>query len=372
MHLHPKPGEILSSWIVRLAHAHGLKAQTFSRMVFGSGGGFWNRDVDKLAPAALLAELCRITGVDREVVEGTTLRSYEGIFYQTHTPFGNTRWLLPLGIYHRTHKRRGLVYCPLCLREDEDPFFRKSWRLAFNTICERHGTQMLDRCSVCGHGIAFFRRELGDRNKIDGGCIALCHHCGYDLRCGPAYDPVAPDGQSLMALRSALAFHDMGWWFSGHDTISYSHLFYDGLHILLRYLTSKYGRKALQCIEAEIGKSHLSGHSFAQMPFEQRELDHRHWLIAITFWLLQDWPERFVSVLSKARSSRTRMNACEPTPWWLERVLRENLSRPSYVLSSEEIESAARYLRASGSDASAGEISRLMGVRRLPAARISF
>lgn len=58
----PLPDELLSSWLVRLAHGHGLKVQTFCNLIFGNKLQVWNRDIDRLAPEWLIAELSSKTG----------------------------------------------------------------------------------------------------------------------------------------------------------------------------------------------------------------------------------------------------------------------------------------------------------------------
>jgi len=61
IHLQPQKGELLSSWIVRLAHANGYKVETFCTLVFGYRSTIWNRDIDVLSPR-LLKVLETITG----------------------------------------------------------------------------------------------------------------------------------------------------------------------------------------------------------------------------------------------------------------------------------------------------------------------
>ncbi len=57
VHLKPLPDELLSSWLVRIAHGHGMKLQTFCAVIFGREKSIWNRDIDKLAPEWLVMRL---------------------------------------------------------------------------------------------------------------------------------------------------------------------------------------------------------------------------------------------------------------------------------------------------------------------------
>lgn len=94
IHLKPKPDELLSSWIVRLARAHGMKVQTYCQAVFGREQAIWNRDIDKSAPEALLHRMCELTGATEEQAYQITLCSFEGVVYEHHNPCAHTKWLL--------------------------------------------------------------------------------------------------------------------------------------------------------------------------------------------------------------------------------------------------------------------------------------
>lgn len=98
----PLPDELLSCWLVRLAHGHGLKVQTFCNLIFGNQRQVWNRDIDRLAPTWLVDELILRTGISPELAWGTTLRAYEGVLYPKFRLAGTLQWILTLKLYHRT------------------------------------------------------------------------------------------------------------------------------------------------------------------------------------------------------------------------------------------------------------------------------
>ena len=92
----PLPDESLSCWLVRLAHGHGMKVQTFCNLIFGNRLQVWNRDIDRLAPAWLLDALALHTGTPAEVVWGTTLRVFEGWLYPCFRTSGHLAWVQKL------------------------------------------------------------------------------------------------------------------------------------------------------------------------------------------------------------------------------------------------------------------------------------
>ena len=183
----PLPDELLSSWLMRLSHGHGMKVQTFCNLIFGNRHQVWNRDIDRLAPTWLLDELIFRTGTPSNVAYGTTLKAFEGILYGSFKPAGTLQWIQTLKMYHRKRQGFGLQLCPYCIQEDEIPYFRKAWRITFNTICPTHRCMLIDRCPSCSLGIAFHRVETGLK-KIDdlNWSLSSCHHCSYEIaNCKP-------------------------------------------------------------------------------------------------------------------------------------------------------------------------------------------
>jgi hypothetical protein len=178
----PQPDELLSCWLIRLAHGHGLKVQTFSNLLFGHRRQVWNRDVDRLGPAWLIEELSHRTGTPLPVAEGTCLRAYEGVLFQSFKLSGALPWVLTMGMYHRTRSAYGQQFCPLCLSADEVPYYRRSWRLAFMTVCPEHEVMLHDRCPQCESPLSFHRAEMGRGGVDDALEMSMCHACGMDLR----------------------------------------------------------------------------------------------------------------------------------------------------------------------------------------------
>lgn len=189
----PLPDELLSSWLVRLAHGHGLKVQTFCNLIFGNRRQVWNRDVDRLAPPWLVDTLARHTGTPLNVAYGTTLKVFDGVLFRNPRPSGHLNWVQSLKIYHRVRKGFGQQYCPACLASDEVPYFRKLWRLSLSTVCLRHRCMLQDRCYACGAAVSFFRMDFGTAaaHSVDAATsVARCHDCKSDLGAAPTIAPL--------------------------------------------------------------------------------------------------------------------------------------------------------------------------------------
>lgn len=346
---------------MRSVQANGLRAHSFCRMTFGSSAQIWNRDLDRTASQDVLRVLAESTGASLDELAGGMLSSYEGVLFEHHNPSGNTKWILPLGIYHRTRKRYGLQFCPRCLAEDQQPYYRKHWRLAFSTMCDQHSVMMHDRCPRCEAPVAFFRVELGAQNKFSGASITQCHQCGFDLCRAPPYGPSSPDAMSLVALRSLVTFHDLGWWFSGQETMHYAPQYFEVLHHLVTFLATDKGGRLLSHIERETGWKYVDAGTLEKIPFEFRPVGQRHGLLLAALWFLAEWPDRFVAACRQAKLSRTAVTRDEYFPWWYEKALREHLDRSRYVATAEEAANVAAYLARAGEDVSATKVGNMLG-----------
>lgn len=76
-------------------------------------------------------------------------------------------------------------YCPSCLLEGPRPYVRAVWRLAYWSVCERHGRRLLDRCPEC-LGVINCSNYLRIKHRKDVvRILACCPECGHDLRRAP-------------------------------------------------------------------------------------------------------------------------------------------------------------------------------------------
>lgn len=367
IHLKPYSDELLSSWLVRLAHAHGLKLQTFCGIVFGQGKNIWNRDIDKLAPDWLLHHLATATGTSIDRVKDTTLKSYEGILYENHQPNGNTKWINPLGIYHRTHKAYGLQYCPICLAHDKEPYFRKYWRLAFYTECEKHHILLHDRCPSCGGAINFHRVEMGIRSLIKPRSIVNCYKCSYDLRDASKSSIYCSDWQTSIQYQTLLDFHSLGWAFTENLTFNYSHQLFDVLRHFCVIIFSK-GRAGclLPYVSNKLSFHNVLLDSSGALTFEKLNVQQRHQLFHCAIWLSLKWPRRLIEVSNELNlTSAYLLKDYAVPPFWFYSIIKKYLNNRQYSPTREEIQTAKNFLVAKGSKSGIRNISTTLGYTTL-------
>ncbi|MFM7444620.1 MAG: TniQ family protein [Tabrizicola sp.] len=151
MDVRPAPGELLSSWLHRLAHANGVPPRYFGA-VLGVAGETWSKQLDRHLPDAVRRVLLDHTSICPDEIDGLCLAC---------RPLSTLRLRLRTRPQHAgtsTAQSCWLQFCPSCLREDEVPYFRRSWALGSRLSCFRHGCRLRDRCPSCGQGLAPFRQ----------------------------------------------------------------------------------------------------------------------------------------------------------------------------------------------------------------------
>jgi hypothetical protein len=373
LHLKPKDDELLSSWLVRLARAHGLKLHTFCSLAW-PGKQIWNRDIDKSADSQMVETLSTKTGTPIKRVLSTTLAEFENVLYEKHNLLGPTSWIMPVGVYHRTHKQFGLQYCPLCLAEDKEPYFRRKWRLAFVVSCERHHTLLHDRCPHCGAAVNFHRDELGDHRKLVAESLTLCHACRFELRFIDSclITPVThPESEFATVLLSAM--HN-GQVKLNEGITTHSQLYFAGLRQMMKIAAMRNKRVDLlrQAVSKEFHvETYSPSGSGSRQDVQEMSIKARRQLLGIVRCLLEEWPHRFVELSRKYRvwsslwlrhiDPPTRANA-SPAPFWLWSIVHDYLYRAKYRPSDEEMQEAIKHLRLKGEVANRSNLARLLGV----------
>lgn len=231
--LHPKlkDDEILSSWITRLAAAYSLSYPMFWRIALEKPPA----EADCFPEPDLITILAAKTGTEQATVEDSTLNEWEPTFDLS------SDWILSPSFTQ---------YCPICLAENNLPYFRRTWRLAFVTICEQHSQPLLDRCPQCDASVSY--QKTLSTHPYDSPYFGLvyCHACSADLRFLPPTQTVM--SQELAFQQSLLQVTRRGYHeLSPGYRIEASHYF-KALRSLIRRLTIGASVSTLQRTLSEI------------------------------------------------------------------------------------------------------------------------
>jgi hypothetical protein len=312
----PKPEESLSSWIARTAFENGIYLQTFCHLVWHRKP-IWNRDTDRTEDLEILRRLASLTATSPQKAIATTIRHYEGLVFRKFSVSGTQRHVTSLGIYHRTHKRFGQTYCPLCL--EEEGYFKLSWRFAFITVCTKHNQRLWDRCWKCETPICIHR-----------GRWLHCDACDADLRKASSLER---DSRALLLqthLQAAMEGRPF-WAVPAQSSLNLFDLIYDFSRALgTRHPKNQAFRTAI-CELAEARPNWVLPIQSSRYPqTETMECLNRHQIMAFIARIFSNWPWTFVACATRADFRASCMfRDWKPTSKELAETVEAFLSYPS-------------------------------------------
>ena len=198
------PDELFSSWLWRTAVAAGVPPRQFARQALGMPCG----DADVDVGLATVRQLAQRTGqkpghLARGLLQVTPEATYDTSCALAETvPLRDGRFLLSRPGCDRGGRRHPVLqFCPLCLRSDARPHFRRGWRLAHNAVCLEHGCRLHDCCWLCSKPLALLTLRMIDP-------VPRCSFCDAVLAEAPATASRARLRQAaLQALLVYLAIH---------------------------------------------------------------------------------------------------------------------------------------------------------------------
>lgn len=322
--------------MIRLAHGNGFKVHNFYSEYFGRDKQIWNRDIDHHAPQWLLDGLAQRTGVSKQRIAQTTLRDLESWAFERFNEKGITRWVLPLGIFHRTRRAYGQQFCPICFREDSQPYLRRSWRLALTVVCDVHCVYMQDRCSVCDDPLIPHRTDFGPRRGVpQTTTMARCHKCRSSLS-----SSVNPADPALVRMQQYINQTLQSGYAVLNGKIIYAPQVFDGLRRMMRLVR----RETVPSTKGKI--------------FERIEISHRAILLEYAWKLTVNWPEQLLKKCKAVPHPYTLLSEGDgDIPYWLYSVMRWSLYSGKADISKTEAMAMTSVIEQQGST---GSLARLV------------
>lgn len=269
----PKDDELLSSFLVRVAHAHGTGAYRFFSYHLPHTS-IWNRDIDRSVSDATLDKIAQLSGNTVERIQDMTLRCYMNLS-RLNSNKANVKkieaispWINSIGIYHTTRRKHGLQYCPACLIDS--PFFRKNWRMSFATICPHHNCYLLDACPSCDSPIAPHRNHVSNLH---------CHICHMLLINTPLREINSDIYEKLREIQDLFL---KGYSPKIEINAEFNELLV-GIHVLLSILRKRRNHYRSSDILLDAGEA----------PVELLRKDSRFRVLIFMYQLLSQWPDSF-------------------------------------------------------------------------------
>ncbi len=365
IHPRPFPDELLSSWLVRLALSNGFNVHSFYSSLLRYKNPLWNRDLDRGIELELSRILSQRTGVSAEQIESLALASYSGFLFSKLRIHGSSRWINPVGIYHRQHTRFGLQCCPMCLKADPTPYFRRHWRLALVAICTKHKCLLHDRCSECGSPIAFHRNAIGELANFPSGLFAHCFNCGKALAEMPQQSCVGIPKPFYQAYFRMLSRFEKLRYHIRSQTLPVAISYFDGLSILVATIGSTRGASIRSAFMDEFNIELSQFIPLARLEFGYLSPHQRVGLLAAACWLTECWPSHFLQLLKHKTINRSSfVDHYADMPFWLAAFLDEECNHHATTHTDEELFQCVSTLNKAGVPVCTTNICKHIGLSR--------
>ncbi|MDC5527492.1 TniQ family protein [Acinetobacter baumannii] len=163
--------EALSSWLIRAALDCGCDPLSLTG-IFWPKWRPWTLDIDQGLSQEYSKILVSVTSITQDQFDAATFKD----LYLHNSEVSFKSWILALGAKNRKHKG-GWQYCPKCLQEDSNAYFRLNWRCIWHVGCTKHDQRLLDQCPYCHSAIQPRLLEAPDRVIY---CCAICKKHLFD------------------------------------------------------------------------------------------------------------------------------------------------------------------------------------------------
>lgn len=172
-HPSPLPGEVLSSYVIRLASGNSLRPMRLTTLLGITN--FWKRDPDVSATVGEIGLIAQAAGIDCGEILACSLRPAIEAIHGTVRQGEPPRFVLTPGKHRGVELARGLPICVACVRETGAVM--REWRLTTSVMCERHGVPLIDCCPTCGFQVNHIRPHLAKRGGTVINAPDHCWHC---------------------------------------------------------------------------------------------------------------------------------------------------------------------------------------------------
>lgn len=341
IHLKPIDGEILSSWLSRIANAQGLTLNQFLKMCLPSpvGVGF---DIDAITEPTFFEAISAGTGLAHRELLRLSFLPDQGRIYSgndlLHAP-----WIIPLRLKSPTQP--GLPFCPGCLTRNSISYYRKHWRYGFFSVCPEHGL-LETHCSRCGHPFSYQGADRAKRIAIATEISSSCHACNHQFM--PSVSPTTDEVISrVVQLQSdILDAMEVGWIQVPNRGLVHIHSYLHGLRQIASIFHNRVGKQAALWVGQQTGLALIRDNVKASSALEKQSPQIRAFALFFADWLIQEWPTRLISMMKGLTlSPAALLPIAADRPFWLTDPSIEKLSKSPSPPHEEEITAAQNYLR---------------------------
>jgi len=350
--LRPSPGtgESLSSWRQRGGLENGFHLYPVP------SGALRRVDPDAGLNKTEIAWLSSAFGHSAATISGLSLQSFVGRVFDSAYGRDHPRWLLQTR-YSGSWSGGGPVFCPICLREGSEPFFRLAWRLGFVTECPDHDCEMRESCPCCGGAVwpqSASDHELLLKRKTP---LGECPICRTSLAGALRTSSSGAVSRQLLAICSA-GHADL----TKEERVAATEFFgaLDAIcHLFMRNRSS-----------AQIMTSGSQWADLAEQVTSRRQgnqvgslqLAERRRLVAAAYPVMLNWPEAFLNFAGETGISQEHFSGSRILhPLWMQTVIDERLRKQKRGFGEADVRRAVELLGAQGRPANQANVRSVLG-----------
>lgn len=350
----PQPDELLSSWLTRLAFAHGYSLTTFiSLFLRHDGSALSRRDLDFKEEPQLLEKLAQKSGLAYDELFQMSLRSEEGYLFESD------HGLYPPNQIRKLKDRRthdGLMFCPICLSEDTHPYWRKQWRYRFYNACTRHRVFLTDRCGKCYERVRFHKMKPLD-------ALVYCSKCGRDLRKTVARKVPSTHFGGIDAIEWLEEGLRHGYFTIGPMRIRSLFVFH--VYTILSWLLDRGEGLQLHGFPMLEDYKRLCRKERHYRSPKARSIDKDFYLTAMVYHLFQDYHENLKCfAVNNQLTHRNFTHGFNHAPCWYKTMIDECVPMHDTVgreISESEVVGAIKYLKSIGKHVTKVRVAEIVG-----------
>jgi Zn ribbon nucleic-acid-binding protein len=343
----PLKNELFSSWLIRTAYAHKTHPHTFVNLFLDvKHGAFFSTNIDVTIDKNII-ELIEQKSNHNLDINSLTLNTYAGYLQEKIVTMGLNKFLC------------SLRFCPVCLREDKIPYFRKEWKVVFSTICVKHNCFLYDKCPQCKSNLDISKMY---KNKLT---FTYCYKCGFELSKIRKLTINKKYHSGIRYSKTILNTLDNGYISLKNDCI-YSFYFFDVLAKMAKLIIKK---NKVKTIEKNplfgILKTTCKNKRSRKPAYISISIKEQFALFGLVMHLFKRYPyslERFIKL--NRLSHWTLVRDMDYLPFWFNSLL--DTIQPRYIpisrmINNEEIKNAKKYFLSHNLVINKANFSRLFG-----------
>ena len=341
----PFEDELLTSWMVRTVYAHKTHPHTFTNQYLN------------YRPHAFFITASDYT-LDENMIKTIEKKSYYKIDIHSLMLKSYSGYLQENIAEHSNIFLSDLKYCPVCLREDDIPYYRKIWKTVFYNICHKHQCYLYECCPRCKTKLDISKMH---NNELP---YTHCYKCGFELKKGRRLSVSKKNISSIDYQNKIFDIIYKGYAQLG-DRFIYSFLFLEvfvkfSKLILLdknyKFIDTNPLFKLVKCAKKDKNNHFI----LKRINFKEQSS-----FFGLVMYIFDNYPDNLKRFILENRLTYHDMTTKMPyVPFWYEAIVNEITPRylpDCMTVTQEEVRYAERYLKSIGKIVNQANLTKLLG-----------